>query len=200
MKAKPRLVWSDGRVVTTSIHFHDTVKQTKAVCCCCCCITSVVSNSVRLHRRQPIRLPRPWGSLGKNTGVGCHLLLQCLKVKSESEVAQSCPTLHDPMDCSLPGSSIRGIFQARVLEWGAIAFSAKAVQLFIILKENVKVVYESRNLMAPYLQKFCVYNLNLIAINSFIHIYFMYHKIHTFQVDNAWFLVYSQSYASITII
>ena len=65
----------------------------------------------------------PWDSPGKNTGVGCHYLLQCMKVKSESEVAQSCPTLSDPMDCSLPGSSIRGIFQARVLEWGAIAFS-----------------------------------------------------------------------------
>ena len=67
--------------------------------------------------------PRPWDSLGKNTGVGCHFLLQCMKVKSESEVAQSCPTLSDPMDCSPPGSSIRGIFQAKVLEWGAIAFS-----------------------------------------------------------------------------
>ena len=65
----------------------------------------------------------PWDSPGKNTGVGCHFLLQCMKVKSESEVAQSCLTLQNPMDCSLPGSSIHGIFQARVLEWGAIAFS-----------------------------------------------------------------------------
>ena len=70
---------------------------------------------------------RPWDSPGKNTGVGCHFLLQCMKVKSESEVAQSCPTLSDPMDCSLPGSSFHGIFQARVLEWGAIAFSEYAV-------------------------------------------------------------------------
>ena len=75
------------------------------------------------HRRQPTRLPHPWDSPGKNTGVGCHFLLQCRKVKSESEVAQSCPTLSDPMDCSLPGFSIHGIFQARVLEWSAIAFS-----------------------------------------------------------------------------
>ena len=75
------------------------------------------------HRQQPTRLPRLWDSPGKNTGVGCHFLLQCRKVKSESEVAQSCPTLSNPMDCSLPGSSIHGIFQARVLEWGAIAFS-----------------------------------------------------------------------------
>ena len=67
--------------------------------------------------------PRPWDSPGKKTGVGCHFLLQCMKVKSEREVAQSCPTLSDPMDCSLPGSSVHGIFQARVLEWGATAFS-----------------------------------------------------------------------------
>ena len=71
--------------------------------------------------------PRPWNSPGKNTGVGCHFLLQCMKVKSGSKVAQSCPTLCDPMDCSLPGSSIHGIFQARVLEWGAIAFSTRHV-------------------------------------------------------------------------
>ena len=82
-----------------------------------------MSDSVRPHRRQPTRLPHPWDSPGKNTGVGCHFLLQCMKVKKESEVAQSCPTPSDPMDCSLPGSSIHGIFQARVLEWGAIAFS-----------------------------------------------------------------------------
>ena len=73
------------------------------------------------HRRQPTRLPGPWDSPGKNTGVGCHFLLQCMKVKSQSEVAQLCPTLSDPMDCNLPGSSIHEIFQARVLEWGAIA-------------------------------------------------------------------------------
>ena len=72
-----------------------------------------MSDSVRLHRRQPTRLPRPWDSPGKNTGVGCHFLLQCVKVKSESEVAQSCPTLSDPMDCSLSGSSIHGIFPGK---------------------------------------------------------------------------------------
>ena len=80
-----------------------------------------MSDSVRPHRQQPTRLLCPWDSPGKNTGVGCHFLLQCMKVKSESEVAQSCPTLSNPMDCSLPGSSVCGIFQARVLEWGAIA-------------------------------------------------------------------------------
>src|SRR5574341_1065973 len=82
-------------------------------CCCCCCVTSVVSNSVQPHRWQPTRLPRPWDSPAKNTGVGCHFLLQCMKVKSESEVAQLCPTLSDPVDCSLPDSSAHGIFQAR---------------------------------------------------------------------------------------
>ena len=75
------------------------------------------------HGRQPTRLLHPWDSPGKNTGAGCHFLLQCMKVKSENEVAQSCPTLNNPMDRSLPGSSVHGIFQARVLEWGAIAFS-----------------------------------------------------------------------------
>ena len=84
-----------------------------------------MSNSVQPHRQQPTRLHRPWDSPGKNTGVGCHFLLQCMKVKSESEVTQSCPTLSDPMVCSLPGSPIHGIFQARILEWGAIAFSSK---------------------------------------------------------------------------
>ena len=78
---------------------------------------------VRPHRRQPTRLPHRWDSPGRNTGVGCHFLLQCIKVKSESKVAQLCPTLSDPMDCSPPGSSVHGIFQARILEWGAIAFS-----------------------------------------------------------------------------
>ena len=81
-----------------------------------------MSDSVRPHRRQPTRLPRPWDSPGKNTGVGCHFLLQCMKVKTQSEVAQSCPTLSDPMDCSPPGSSVHGSFQARGLEWVASAF------------------------------------------------------------------------------
>ena len=68
-------------------------------------------------------LPHPWDSPGKNTGAGCHFLLQCVKVKSESEIAQSCPILSNPMDCSLPGSSVHGILQARILEWVAISFS-----------------------------------------------------------------------------
>ena len=92
-----------------------------------------MSDSVWPHRWQPTRLPSPWDSPGKNTGVGCHFLLQCRKVKSESEVAQSCPTLGDPMDCRPPGSSIHGIFQARVLEWGAIAFSKKFLYFYFIL-------------------------------------------------------------------
>ena len=85
---------------------------------------SVVSDSVRPLRQQPTRLRRPWDFPGKNTGVGCHFLFQCMKVKSESEVAQLCLTLRDPIDYSLPGSSVHGSFQARVLEWGAIALSA----------------------------------------------------------------------------
>ena len=82
-----------------------------------------MSNSLQPHRWQPTRLPGPWDSPGKNPGVGCDFLLQYMKMKSESEIAQSRPTLNDPMDCSLPGSSVHGIFQARVLERGAIAFS-----------------------------------------------------------------------------
>ena len=113
-----------------------------------------MSDSVRPHGRQPTSLRRPWDSPGKNTGVGCHFLLQCRKVKSESEVAQSYLTLSDPMYCSLPGSSIHGIFQARVLEWGTIAFSVYVLGLSILdLQQthenqkqrdfNLKEVYET---------------------------------------------------------
>ena len=99
-----------------------------------------MSDSVRPHRRQPTRLPRPWDSPGKNNGVGCHFLLQCMKVKSEREVAQSCPTLRDPMDCSLPGSSVHGVFQARALKWGAIAFSCSRLA---VLRVNCSVMSDS---------------------------------------------------------
>ena len=95
------------------------------------------------------RFHHPWDSLGKNTGVGCHLLLQCMKVKSESEVAQLCPTLSDPMDCSPPGSFVHGIFQARVLEWGASAFSVsrhsdhlKCKSALIIPPQNIPVLLQ----------------------------------------------------------
>ena len=93
-----------------------------------------MSDSVRPRGLQPTRLLCPWDSPGKNTGVGCHFLLQCMKVKNESEVAQSCLTLSDPIDCSLPASSVHGISQARVLEWGAIAFSATAFDNWLNLK------------------------------------------------------------------
>ena len=91
--------------------------------CCCCLVASVVSDSVRPHRRQPTGSPIPEILQARILVVGCHFLLQCMKVKSESEVAQSCLTLSDPMDCSLQDSSIHRIFQAREPEWGAIAFS-----------------------------------------------------------------------------
>ena len=111
-----------------------------------------MSDSVRPHRRQPTRLPHPWDSPGKNTGVGCRFLLQRMKVKSESEVAQSCQTLSDPMDCRLPGSSIHGIFQAGVLEWGAIAFSVLGYKIFSFFSagEDFKLIY-SQELMFIYL-------------------------------------------------
>ena len=81
------------------------------------------------HGLQPTRLLCPWDFPGKSTGVGCHVLLQCMKVQSESQVAQSCPSLRDPLDCSLPDSSAHGIFQARVQEWGAIAFSDRKLHM-----------------------------------------------------------------------
>ena len=127
--------WSDNRAQESESPFssmHGCVYAC-SMHVCCCGVASVVSDSVQPHIRQPTRLPYPWDSPGKNTGVGCHFLLQCMKVKSESEVAQLCPTLSDPMDCSLPGSSAHGIFQARVLEWAAIAFSGMHVYMFVYM-------------------------------------------------------------------
>ena len=77
------------------------------------------------NRWPPTRLLCPWDSPGKNTGMGCHFLLQCMKVESESEVTQSYPTLRNPMGCSPPGSSVPGILQVRTLEWVAISFSSE---------------------------------------------------------------------------
>ena len=127
-----------------------------------------MSDSVRFHRQQPTRLPHPWDSPGKNTGVGCHFLLQCMKVKSESDVTQSCPTLSYPMDYSLPGSSIHGIFQARVLEWSAIAFSETGYYICIFFQilvmhitSNMQMYVGGRNYYLPYYSRglhFRVYN------------------------------------------
>ena len=97
------------------------------------------------HRWQPTRLRHPWDSLGKNTGVGCHFLLQCMTVKSENEVAQSCPTLSDPMDYSLPGSSVHGILQARVLEWGVFAFSYKGLKTHVFLKVQLALAISTKS-------------------------------------------------------
>ena len=126
--------WSGAPLPSPSIGLEDTKTHTEALtklprealtaAAAAAAAKSLQScPTLRPHRRQPTRLPCPWDSPGKNIGVGCHFLLQCMKVKSEREVAQLCLTLGDPMDCSLPGSSIHGILQARVLEWGAIAFS-----------------------------------------------------------------------------
>ena len=132
-------------------------------------------NSVQPHRRQPTRLPCPWDSPGKNTGVGCHFLLQCMKVKSESEVAQSSPTLSDPMDCSLPGSSVHGIFQARVLEWGAIAFSDIYIQHlysgdnFLVLSLLVVCINVGYSGIIKSMVTFPLFLLRVYAILVFIH-------------------------------
>ena len=107
-----------------------------------------MSNSVQPHRLPPTRLLCPWDSPGKNTGVGCHFLLQCMKVKSESEVAQSCLTLSDLMDCSLPGSSVHGNFQAGVLEWDAIAFSAH-LGSNLYISGNLDSILKSRDIILP---------------------------------------------------
>ena len=113
-----------------------------------------MSDSMQPHRWPPTRLLCPWDSPGKNTGVGCHFLLQCMKVKSESEVAQSCLTLSDLMDCSLPGFSIHGIFQARVLEWVAIAFSVD------IYRADNMIIFWSRFSVLVFLLWFWLLNRN----------------------------------------
>ena len=127
--------------------------------------------TVRPHRWQPTRLPHPWDSPGTNTGVGCHFLLQCMKGKSESEVAQSCPTLSNLMDCSLPGSSVHGIFQAKVLEWVAIAFSLcdRSFPNFLLVqeKENFNFSYQSVSWHFPFLQPFLLIKL----INPTSHLF-----------------------------
>ena len=132
-KKIPSLKWKNGELEDRTDEITQNIAQkddeTGKVrygrhthCCSCCCwVASVVSDSVPPHSRQPTRLPRPWDSPGKNAGVGCHFLLQSMKVKSENEVTQSWPTLSDPMDCSPSGSSIHGIFQATALKWGASA-------------------------------------------------------------------------------
>ena len=108
----PSICWWTSRLLPCSAAAAAAAKPLQS------CLT------LQPHRWQPTRVPCPWDSPGKNPGVVCHLLLQCRKGKSKSEVTQSCPALHDPMDCSPPGSSVHGIFQARVLEWSAIAFSS----------------------------------------------------------------------------
>ena len=105
-----------------------------------------MSDSVQPQRQQPTRLPRPYDSPGKNTGVGCHFLLQCMKVKSESEVTQSCPTPSHPMDCSPPGSSIHGICQARVLEWVAIDLAQNSLELKLPSRSSLPFYAKQRTL------------------------------------------------------
>jgi len=122
-----------------------------------------MSDSVRSHGQPPTRLPRPWDSPGKNTGVGCHFLLQCMKVKSENEVAQSCPTLRDPMDCSLPGSSVHGIFKARGLEWGAIAFSTSSL-VWIMLQW-------------PWECKYLFKTLFSVRLDEYLEVRLLYHMV-----------------------
>ena len=120
------------------------------------------------HRRQPTRLPRPWDSPGKSTGVGCHCVLQCMKVKSESEITQSCPTLSDSMDCSPPGSSVHGIFQARVLEWGVIASSISSFTFSYILYLVLYILYSCYELQTQVGKK--PHNLTIVPFMLVIKI------------------------------
>ena len=129
-----------------------------------------MSDSVRPHRRQPTRLSCPWDSPGKNTGVGCHFLLQCRKVKSESEVVQSCPTLRDPMDCSLPGSSVHGIFQARVLEWGAIAFSIMCSFHQVPVSSDICFIKIHRGHGNKAEARICTFNQNIQNVSDCFHL------------------------------
>ena len=114
-------------------------------------------------------LDHPWDSPGKNTGVGCHFLRQCMKVKSESVVTQSCPILSDPMDCGPPGSSVHGIFQARTLEWGAIAFSVPLSRWRIMVREHwyswlvFKPILENYCLLYCILENYCLKYSNLLS-------------------------------------
>ena len=128
-----------------------------------------MSDSVRPHRWQPTRLPHPWDSPGKNTGVGCHFLLQCMKVESKSEVPQSCPTLSEPTDCSPRGSSVHGMFQGRGLEWGAIAFSIPGTTGIKLVNKFVgwerKVTLETFQLLHKcVMAEFCFIESNFIVI------------------------------------
>ena len=125
-----------------------------------------MSDSVQPHRRQPTRHPRPWDSPGKNTGVGCHFLLQCIKVKSESEVAQSCSSLSDPMDCSLLGPSVHGIFQARLLEWGAVQFLNKQ-SLFFQIKYSKNKSSLKKNSMSSVCFLCLLCNFYFLVIHQF---------------------------------
>ena len=133
-----------------------------------------MSDSVRPHRRQPTRLPRPSDSPGKNTGVGCHFLLQCMKVKSEREVAQSCATLHDLMDCSLPGSSVHGIFPGKSTGVGChrLLWSACYGKLNIFYSSLKSLSWQGKHVMSPiskYMgskRKKVTENINSCYINS----------------------------------
>ena len=134
--------------------------------------------TVQPHRRQPTRLRCPWDSQGKNTGVDCHFLLPCMKVKSESEVTQLCPTLSNPMDCSLPGSSIHGIFQARVLEWGVIAFSKEISSLshYIAFLYFFALITEEGSLISPrYSLELCIQML-MSFLFSFAFLFSSFHS------------------------
>ena len=123
---------------------------------------------MRPHRRQPTRLPCPWDSPGKNTGVGCHFLLQCIKVKSESEVTQSWWTLSDPMDCSLPGSSVYGF--SRQEYWSGVPLPSPNTysQLKANLRQSLLICQTNRTLFDSHASSFSLWGWRLLASSSFL--------------------------------
>ena len=147
-----------------------------------------MSNSVRPHRRKPTRLLCPWDSPGKNTGVGCHFLLQCMKVKSESEVTQSRQTLRDPMDCSLPGSSIHGIFQARVQQCELAIIIHTSPPSLASLNPTLQVITEHQTFVLNYETLLCFRNNNDTYTNYDIPLYSCYLSYR----DNNTFLLFFQ--------
>ena len=135
-----------------------------------------MSNSVQPHRRQPTRLPRPWDSPGKNTGVGCHFLLQCMKVKSESEAAQSCPTCSDPRDCSLPGSKgfSRQEYWSGMLLPSPIYVYITSLIASITICSYYKLTFLEREFLISTLSNFQIHKIVLIILTEIVNNILLY--------------------------
>ena len=137
------------------------ISKVLGICCCCCCyVASVLSDSVWPHRWQPTRLPRTWDSPGKSTGVGCHVLLQCMKVKSESEVTQLCLTLSHPWTAAHQASPSVGF--SRQEYWSGLPFPSPPGY---IIGMNSRFVSSSWQLIKPRERWLCGRTLGSRALN-----------------------------------